>query len=251
MKVQRSEGHDHEHHAQQERGVANAIDDECFLPGVGGGLAQKVKSDQEIRAEAHALPAHEHHQVIVRQHQDQHGEHEKIEIAEEAVISAFMRHVSDGVNVNEKANAGHHQHHDAGERIELHSHVDVKVAQRPVRQMECPGGQPGVQMLEENVVVTIPEGPETEQSTPAPTERTSPAVPRKPRKRPCSTSGGRRKAGSQLRAAEKPELAKLIKHQSSKDMTPVGAVREPPLRLTISANQSHPRSPSLYCGRGR
>ena len=143
-KVQRPERHHHDHHAQQERRVTNAIDDEGFLSRVRGGLALEVKTDQKVGAEPHAFPAHEHHQVVVRQNQHQHGEHEEVQVAEEAVVPAFVRHVSGGVDVDQEADARDDQHHHAGERVELHPHVDVEIRQRPVRQMECPGRKPRV-----------------------------------------------------------------------------------------------------------
>ena len=63
-------------HAQEEGEVANAVDDECFLAGVGGRIFEKEETNQQIRRQAHAFPAHEHQQIIVGQHQREHKEHE-------------------------------------------------------------------------------------------------------------------------------------------------------------------------------
>ena len=68
---------------QQEQGneeteIADAVGDERFFPGVRRRIAQKEEANQQIGSEAHALPADEHEQVVVRQHQREHEEHEQV-----------------------------------------------------------------------------------------------------------------------------------------------------------------------------
>src|SRR5882672_3302987 len=86
----------------------------------------KVESDQQVRTEAHALPTHKHQSVIVPQNQCQHGEHKQIQISEETVVTALMRHVSGRVNVNQHSDPGHKQQPDAGEWIEQEACVSLK-----------------------------------------------------------------------------------------------------------------------------
>ncbi len=126
--AQRPEVPGDEEHAQQKSGVANAVDDERLVGRVARRLALEIEADQQIRAQAHALPADEHQHVVVRQDQRQHREHEQVEISEEAVIAALMRHVTGGINVDQHADAGHKQQPDAGKRIEQESGVGLKRA---------------------------------------------------------------------------------------------------------------------------
>src|SRR2546429_7216037 len=48
-----------------------------LFAGIGSGFLQEVEPDQQIAAQAHAFPAHEHEEHVVRQDQREHGEHEQ------------------------------------------------------------------------------------------------------------------------------------------------------------------------------
>ena len=142
-------------HAQQESGVADAVDDECLVGGVAGRLAMEIETDQQIRAQAHAFPAHEHQDVVVRQDQRQHGEHEQVQVAEEAVVAAFVRHVAGGVDVDQDAHAGDEQQPDGGKRIEQEAGVGVERGRSAVVldvvHVAGVGAQPGVNDLLERL----------------------------------------------------------------------------------------------------
>src|SRR5271168_3205479 len=125
-KAQRSEVPGDGKHAQQETGVPNAVDDERLVSRGTGGMAMEVEADQEIRAEADALPANEHYGVVVRQNQRQHGEHEQVQISEKAVVTAFVRHVAGGVDVNQHPDAGDEKQPDGGKRVEQESGIGVE-----------------------------------------------------------------------------------------------------------------------------
>ena len=84
----------------------------------------EVEADQQVGAQADALPADEHHQVVVRQDQGQHGEHEQVQVAEEAVVAALVRHVSRAVDVDQRADAGDKQQPDAAQRVKQHTRID-------------------------------------------------------------------------------------------------------------------------------
>ena len=103
--------------AKEEAGVADAIDDEGFFARIGSGLLEEIETDQQVTAEPHAFPTHKEEQQIVGEDQREHGEHEEVQVAEEAVVATFMIHVADGIDVDEEADAGHDQNHHAGERV--------------------------------------------------------------------------------------------------------------------------------------
>src|SRR6266702_2323874 len=99
--VQRPKRAEQQKHPQHEAEVADAVDDERFLAGVGSGLFQKIETDQQVARKAHALPADEEQHVVRGHHQDQHEKHEQVEVGKETVVPALMRHVSGRVNVDE------------------------------------------------------------------------------------------------------------------------------------------------------
>ena len=88
---------DHQKQRDQESEIADAVNNECFLAGSRRGIAQEEKSNQQIRRQPHAFPAHKHQQVIAGQNQRQHEEHKQVQIAEEAIVATFLPHVSDGI----------------------------------------------------------------------------------------------------------------------------------------------------------
>ena len=125
-KAQAAEVRDQQEHCQQETEVADAVDDEGLFAGVGGGGLLEVKADQQVRAEAHALPADEQQQEVCGQHQHRHEEHEEVEVGEEAPVALFVAHVADRVDVDEEADAGDHGEHDQREVIDGEGEVGVE-----------------------------------------------------------------------------------------------------------------------------
>ena len=56
--------------ADQESEVADAVDDECFLAGVGGGVFLEPEADEQVGSETDAFPSDEHEQSIAGQDKD-------------------------------------------------------------------------------------------------------------------------------------------------------------------------------------
>src|SRR5271165_5012031 len=121
----------------EEAEVADAIDDEGLYACFGRRITQEVEADEQIRCEAYAFPADEHQQEVFREHKRKHEEHEEIQVGEESPVTLFVSHVSDGVDMDEEADAGDHEQHDHGELVELQSEVG----------METAGPDPGSQIL--------------------------------------------------------------------------------------------------------
>ena len=100
----------------------------AFLPASAARVLHEPEADQQIGREADALPADEHQQVVVGQHQRQHEKHEQVQIGEEAVEAAFLPHVADGINVDEEADAGDDQQHHQRKLVELEGEVDLEIS---------------------------------------------------------------------------------------------------------------------------
>ncbi len=114
-------------HAEQESGIAHAIGDERLVSRSRGGVPLEVETDQQVRTQAHALPADKHQGIVVAQDERQHGEHEQVQVAEEAVVAAFVGHVADRVNVDQHAHAGDEQQPDGRKRIEQEAGVGAEL----------------------------------------------------------------------------------------------------------------------------
>ena len=109
--------------------VANAVDDERLdRGGIGGGTIIPV-ADQQVGAEADAFPAEEQLQQVVRRHQHQHGEGEQRQIGEEAIARELVvRHVADGIDVDQHGDERHHRDHHRRQRVVAQCPCDVETA---------------------------------------------------------------------------------------------------------------------------
>ena len=133
--IQRSKQCHQLQHAKREAEVADAVHHESFLARITGKLLEEIKTDQQVAAQAHTFPTHEHQQEVLGQHQDQHEEHEQIQVAEKTVVTAFVRHVADGIEVNQQADAGNHEQHHGREAIHKEVHADLQRAALKPREI--------------------------------------------------------------------------------------------------------------------
>ena len=130
----------------QEGEVADPVDDEGLAPGLGREVLIEVEADQQVGAEADALPADEHHEVVVAEDQEQHGAHEEVQVGEISPVTLLVGHVADRVDVDQEADEGDHEEHDGRERVEQEGDVDRERA-----------GGPGVEQLLERRVARAGE----------------------------------------------------------------------------------------------
>ena len=109
----------------------------------------EIEADQQVRTQADTFPSNKHQHVIVGKDQREHGEHEEVEVSEEPVVAAFMRHVASGINMDQHADARDEEQPDAGERVEKKSGVSLKgslcAVVRDVIQVPGVGAEPGVE----------------------------------------------------------------------------------------------------------
>ena len=144
-KSQRAEYAQHREHSEDEAGVPDPVHQERLVARRRGRFPQEIEADQKVGAKPHAFPAHKQQQVVVRQHQREHGEHEQVHVPEEAVVAAFVGHVADGVNVDQKSDSRDDQDHYGRERVEQESPVGLEVRRLAVGHVEEAAGQPGVE----------------------------------------------------------------------------------------------------------
>ena len=107
----------HQEQSENKSCVTDAVDDKCFLPRVRRRFSQEIKTDQEIAAQPDAFPADEQKKQVVRGDEREHREHKQIQVAEEAVVTAFMRHVARGIHMDQESHARDNEQHHARQRV--------------------------------------------------------------------------------------------------------------------------------------
>ena len=122
---ERPEGDEDGHDAEDEAEVADAVDDEGLLRGGDGLLALVEVADQQVRAEAHALPAEEGQEEVVAHDQACHREDEEVEGGEEAAVAKahVVAHVLRGVEGDDRCEPGDEEHPEERERVDVEGEV--------------------------------------------------------------------------------------------------------------------------------
>src|SRR5246127_4129947 len=105
--------------SQRKTKVADAVDDERFVSGNNVERLFIPKAYEQIRTQPHALPTDKERQQVVRHHQDQHEENKQIEVDEKARHPLIVGHIAEGIDVDEKADAGDDQQHHRAEVVDL------------------------------------------------------------------------------------------------------------------------------------
>jgi hypothetical protein len=141
LEIERGEALEDGEHAEDESEVANPIDDERFLAGVGCRLLAIPEANQQIRAESDAFPPDEHHEEVRAQNEHEHERREQVQVREVARVlgARLLVHVGGRVDVDQRADAGHDENHDRGQRIERERETDAEVA----------GGDPVVDLVDD------------------------------------------------------------------------------------------------------
>ena len=104
--------------AGQEAEISDPVDNKSFFPGIGGRIFFVPEADQQIGAESHAFPAHEHQQEVVARNQQEHHKDEEIQVDEKSLEARIVVHVADGVHMDEKADARYDEAHDDGKGVD-------------------------------------------------------------------------------------------------------------------------------------
>src|SRR3990172_1840067 len=132
-----------ERDAEQEPEVAHAVDQKRLQIRVYRGGPLEPEPDQQVRHQAHRLPAEEQLQEVVGHHQHQHGEREQRDIGEKTLVARIVGHVADGVDVHHERDETHHHHHQRGEAVDEKPDFEPRSARR----------EPGVDRTVEKVAV--------------------------------------------------------------------------------------------------
>src|SRR5665647_3590154 len=99
--------------------VADARDDEGLAPRVDALQVPLPERDEQVAAQADALPAEVEQQQVVGEHQDQHRCHEQVHVDEEAREPLVALHELRGVQVDEEADDRDDEDEDHAHRIQV------------------------------------------------------------------------------------------------------------------------------------
>ncbi len=126
--VERAELMEDEDHPQDQPRVADPVHHEGLHAGGRGRVLLVPEPDEQVGAEPHPLPSHEEEGKAAAQDEQQHEEREQVQVGEEAGTVVVVGHVAQRVDVDERADARHHQDHDRGKRIEEQAQGDAEAA---------------------------------------------------------------------------------------------------------------------------
>ena len=131
--VEGSEDGDETHEPEGEADIANAIGDERLLACEAGFALGVPEADEQVRREADELPRREDDEQVVRENQQEHREHEEVEIGEEAPIAGVVTHVANAVEMDKRTHRRDDDQERPGERVHVEAEIEGEVA----------GGDPG------------------------------------------------------------------------------------------------------------
>ena len=108
----------------------------AFLPASAADFFVKAEADQQVRAEAHAFPADEHHQEVRAEDEHEHERGEQVQVGEVAgeLGVALLVHVGRRVDMDQRSDAGDHQDHDRRQRVDPQGERHREVARRDPRE---------------------------------------------------------------------------------------------------------------------
>ncbi len=123
-------------HSDQEAHVADAVRDEGLLARLRRPAAVLVvpEPDQQVAHRPDALPADEEQREVRAEDQDGHREDEEVQVGEVLGLPVVLGHVADRVEVDEQADTGDDQGHEARQRIEMQLERHVERAGRKPRE---------------------------------------------------------------------------------------------------------------------
>ena len=117
---------------QHEPHVAHHVDDERLEARARRRRALVPEGDQQVGGGAHERPAHDQDQEVAGEDQQQHREHEEVQVREEAHLAAVRVHVGDRVEVDRRGHPGDEQDHEHRQRVHEDRHFAVDPDGRPV-----------------------------------------------------------------------------------------------------------------------
>ena len=140
------EGRPHQEQGDGEAEVADAVDQERFLGRRRRRRLRMPEADQQVGADAHALPEGVGEDEVAGEDQPRHREDEQADHGEEPGVAGVAGHVAGGVDGDEGGHEGDHRQHHGGEAVHPEEDRDVEAGYvDPVVDQRGGGGSGGRQ----------------------------------------------------------------------------------------------------------
>jgi len=98
----------------------------ALFAAAAGRLVEPM-ADEDVRADADQFPEEEHHHEVIREDDADHREHEEREAGEVAGLALVVVHVPEGINMDERADAGNDEEHRLAELIDGEADGDREI----------------------------------------------------------------------------------------------------------------------------
>ncbi len=95
------------------------------------------EADQQVARQPDQLPGDEDDEEVVGEDEEQHREHEQVQVGEEPPVARVVAHVADRVDVDEQPDRRHDDQQAGGQGVDEEAGLDVE-ARRPGSR--CRGG---------------------------------------------------------------------------------------------------------------
>ncbi len=114
-----------EERAEHEADIAEHVDQERLEPGARRRCAPVPERDQQVRGGADERPADDQQHEVPGEHEQEHREHEVVEVREVPADPDVALHVRDRVQVDHRRDAGDDQRHEHRQRIDVDRELRV------------------------------------------------------------------------------------------------------------------------------
>ena len=128
FELHRTEDEEYGHDAQCEAEVTHAVGYEGLDGRVVRRLLRVPETDQQVGREAHAFPAEEELDEIVRHDQRQHREGKQRQVGKEARPVRIFAHIAPGIEVHEAGDARDNGHHHNRKRVDTDRPIGLEGA---------------------------------------------------------------------------------------------------------------------------
>ena len=124
----------------------------AFLAASGRRALLLPEADQQVAREPDQLPGDEDDEEVVGQYQEQHREHEEVQVREEPPVPAVVGHVADRVDVDEQADGRHDDEQAGRQGVDEERRLDDEIAGRDPGEEEDLVAEAGFLVVERRTV---------------------------------------------------------------------------------------------------
>src|SRR5256884_7522667 len=131
LEIENTQVEEDQERSENHADVADGVHDEGLARRQHGRAALEPETDEQIRTEADHGPADDQPDEVAGEDEQEHREDEEVHVSEKAREAGVLPHVADRIDVDEESDAGDHQDHQGGERVDIEVEGDIEVGALP------------------------------------------------------------------------------------------------------------------------